>query len=147
MFGGLDTEKLEFLWLDGKKHTVQVTEGEDNKNLKTLADQYHKIVQEKEERSKQILYLGLGLTGNPSAAKGFLYGWIVKSIKDAEEKSGKPKWNIKHEERELSEDETRHHLAGELRELAERIEKDEEYKVKKAPILRGDVDDSTELFD
>ena len=146
MFSGLDTKKLEFLWLDGKKHSIELLNDDDAINIKEIADQYKKIVEEKEEQSKQILYLGLGLTGNPAAAKGFLYGWIVKSIKDAQEKKHGSKVRINHEEFQMSEDETRVHLATELRELADKIEQDDEYKVKNAPILRGDIDDSTELF-
>lgn len=147
MFGGLDTKKLEFLWIDGKKHTIEIFDGDEAVNIKSISDQYHKIAEEKQEQSKQILHLGLGLTGSPQAAKGFLYGWIVKSIRDAQEKKSGTRWRIHHDEYQVSEEETRTHLATELRELADRIEKDDEYKVKKAPILRGDVDDSTELFD
>lgn len=146
MFGGLDDRKLEFLWLDGKRHSVQILEGDEPIDLKELQKSYQKMSEDKEEACKDIQYLGLGLTGNPSAAKGFMLGWLVKSIKDSFEKKRKLKWKINHEVTEISEEEARTYLAGELRNLADKIENDDEYKVKKAPILRGDVD-GTELFE
>ena len=145
MFGGTDSKKLEFLWLDGKKHKIQIKEEEEYVDLKQLMDTYHKMAEEKDEQCKPIFYLGLGLTGNPAAAKGFMYGWLVKSIRDSLEKSGKTKWVIDHTADEVSEDEARNYLADELETIAKRIREDDEYKVKKAPVLRGDVD-GTELY-
>ncbi len=145
MFGGTDPKKLEFLWLDGKRHKIQIKEDEEQVDLKKLMDTYHKMAEEKGDQCKPIFYLGLGLTGNPSAAKGFLYGWLVKSIRDSMEKAGKPKWVIDHSVDEVSEDEARNIIADELEQLAKIIREDDEYKVKKAPVLRGDVD-GTELY-
>jgi len=146
MFGGADPKKIEFLWLDGKKHKIQIKEDTELVDFKQLMDTYHKMAEEKEEQCKPIYYLGLGLTGNPNAAKGFLYGWLVKSIRDSLEKSGKAKWVIDHTVDEVSEDEARNHIATELEELAKQIRENDEFKVKKAPVLRGDVD-GTELYD
>jgi hypothetical protein len=145
MFGGADPKKIEFLWLDGKKHKIQIREDAELVDFKQLMDTYHKMAEEKEEQCKPIYYLGLGLTGNPYAAKGFLYGWLVKSIRDSLEKSGKAKWVIDHSFDEVSEDEARNHIATELEELAKQIRENDEFKVKKAPVLRGDVD-GTELY-
>lgn len=145
MFGGTDSKKLEFIWLDGKRHKIQIKENDELVDIKHLMDTYHKMAEEKDEQCKPIQYLGLGLTGNPDAAQGFLYGWLVKSIKDSMEKAGKPKWTIDHTVDEVSEDEARNYFADGLEQLAKRIREDEDYKVKKAPILRGDVD-GTELY-
>ena len=145
MFGGTDPKKLEFLWLDGKRHKIQIKEDDDHVDLKHLMDTYHKMAEEKEDQCKPIFYLGLGLTGNPSAARGFLYGWLVKSIRDSMEKSGKSKWIIDHAVDEVSEEEARNYIATELETLAKTIREDAEYKIKKAPVLRGDVD-GTELY-
>lgn len=145
MFGGTDPKKLEFLWLDGKKHKIQIKEDAELVDLKNLMDTYHKMAEEKEDQCKPIFYLGLGLTGNTAAARGFLYGWLVKSIRDSMEKSGKPKWVIDHTMDEVSEEEARNIVAEELETLAKKIREDDEYKVKKAPVLRGDVD-GTELY-
>lgn len=145
MFGGTDKFKLEFLWVDGKKHTIEVKEADEKVDLKDLRDTFHKMMEEKEDQCKDIYYLGLGLSGHPAAARGFLYGWLVKSIRDSLEKAGKDKWKIVHEVEELSEEEARDHIAMQLEELAKTIREDDEYKVKKAPVLRGDAD-GTELF-
>lgn len=145
MFGGTDPKKLVFLWLDGKRHEVTIKDGEEPVDFKNLAETYHKMEQEKEDQCKQIYFLGLGLTGNPYAAKGFLYGWLVKSIRDSISKSHGTQWKIEHEVSELSEEEARNYVANELEDLAKKIRSDDEYKVKKAPILRGDVD-GTELY-
>ena len=145
MFGGTDPKKLEFLWLDGKKHKIQINNGEEQIDLKHLIDTYHKMTEDKEDQCKPIFYLGLGLTGNPAAAQGFLYGWLVKSIRDSMEKSGTSKWAIDHSVDEVSEEEARNYIATELETLAKTIREDAEYKIKKAPVLRGDVD-GTELY-
>lgn len=146
MFGGTDSKKLDFLWLDGKRHVVQIMEGEDAVDVKLLQDQFHKMIDDKEDLCKTIYYLGLGLTGNPSAARGFVYGWLVKSIRDSVEKSGRPRWKIEHDSSEISEDEAREHIAKELETLAKKIREDDDYKIKKAPIIRGEQD-GTDLFD
>ena len=80
MFGGTDTKKLDFLWLDGKKHVVQILEGDEAVDIQMLQEQYHKMIEDKEELCKTIYNFGLGLTGNPHSARGFVYGWLVKSI-------------------------------------------------------------------
>lgn len=146
MFGGTDTKKLDFLWLDGKKHVVKILEGDEPVDVKQLQDQYHKMIDDKEDLCKTIYHLGLGLTGNPSAARGFVYGWLVKSIRDSVEKSGRPRWKIEHESSDVSDDEAREHIATELETLAKKIRTDDEYKVQKAPIIRGETD-GTELFE
>jgi len=140
VFGGTDTKKLEFLWLDGKKHTVKVLEGDEPVDVKELTDQFHKMIDEKEELCKGIYHLGLGLTGDPSKARGFVYGWLVKSIRDSVEKAGRPRWKIEHESVEVSEDEAREHVATELESLAKKIRDDDGFKAKNTPILRGETD-------
>ena len=147
MFGGTNTKKLDFLWLDGKKHVVQIMEGDEPIDVQMLKDQYHKMIEDKEELCKTIYNLGLGLTGNPNAARGFVYGWLVKSIRDSVEKSGRPRWKIEHDITEISEEEAREHVALELETLAKKIREDDEMKVKKAPILRGDTDGTDDLFE
>ena len=144
MFGGTNPKQLEFLWLDGKKHKLQINTDTEEVDLKDLMETYHKMEKEKDDKCKPIYFLGLGLTGNPSAARGFLYGWLVKSIKDTMEKDT-GKWVIDHSADELSEEETRNHIANELEQLANTIRNDDDYKVKKAPVIRGDVD-GTELY-
>ena len=145
MFEGTDPKKIEFLWLDGKKHTIQIKEDGDRVDLKHLMDTYLKMVEEKEEQCKPILYLGLGLTRNPVAAKGFLYGWLVKSIRDSMEKNRNSKWIIDHTTDDVTEEEAKNHIADELELLAKAIREDTDYNVKKSPIVRGDVD-GTELY-
>jgi len=145
MFGGTDTKKLDFLWLDGKKHVVKILEEDDPIDIKQLQDQYHKMIDDKEDLCKTIYYLGLGLTGNPAAARGFIYGWLVKSIRDSVEKSGRPRWKIEHDSSDISDDEAREHIATELETLAKKIRTDDEYKVQKAPIIRGE--EGNDLFD
>jgi hypothetical protein len=146
MFGGTDTKRLDFLWMDGKKHVVQILEDDEAVDVKILQEQYHKMIEDKEELCKTIYYLGLGLTGSPSAARGFVYGWLVKSIRDSVEKAGRPRWKIEHESTDISEEEAREHVAKELETIAKKIRDDDEYKVKKAPILRGETD-GTDLFE
>lgn len=145
MFGGTDTKKLDFLWLDGKKHVVKVMEGDEPVDIKQLQDQFHKMIDTKEDLCKAIYHLGLGLTGNPAAGRGFVYGWLVKSIRDSVEKAGRPRWKIEHDVTDVSDEEAREHIALELETLAKKIRDDEEMKVKKAPILRGESDG--DLFD
>lgn len=146
MFGGTDTKKLEFLWLDGKKHTVRLMEADEPVDVKQLSDQFHKMIEDKADLCKSIYYFGLGLTGNPSTARGFVYGWLVKSIRDSVEKAGRPRWKIEHDSVDVSEEEAREHVASELEILAKKIRNDDEYKIKKAPVLRGETDE-TDLFE
>lgn len=146
MFGGTDSKKLDFLWLDGKRHIVKILEADESVDVKALQEQYHKMIDDKEDLCKTIYFLGLGLTGNPHAARGFVYGWLVKSIRDSVEKSGRARWKIDHDSTDISEDEAREHIALELETLAKKIRDDDEYKIKKAPIIRGETD-ATDLFD
>ena len=145
MFGGTDPKKREFLWIDGKKHTIQIKENDDRVDLIQLTKTYHKMATEKEEQCKPIFYLGVSLTGDPLAAKYFLYGWLVKSIRDTVEKNGNSKWVIDHVVDEISEEEARNHVADQLEELATELRTNSEYNVIKTPILRGDAD-GTELY-
>jgi hypothetical protein len=85
MFGGTDPKKLDFLWIDGKKHVVKIMEGDEAVDIKNLQDQYLKMIDEKEDLCKTIYHLGVGLTGHPAAGRGFVYGWLVKSIRDSVE--------------------------------------------------------------
>lgn len=146
MFGGTDSKKLDFLWLDGKVHTIKITEADDQVDIKKLRDQFHKIIEDKEDMCKNIYYLGVGLTGDPATARGFVYGWLVKSIRDSVEKAGRARWKIEHESADITEEEAREHMAIELETLAKRMREDTDMKIKKTPIIRGETD-GTDLFE
>ena len=140
-----DGKTLEYLWYDGKIYKIKITDGVNDLNLNELRETYKKLLEEKEDQCKSILKLGGGLTVDRAAAHGFLLGWLVKSIKDNFEKLNDCKLNIQVEEEKPSEDEIRSYVAESLKNLAEEILTNDDKKISKSPVVRGDVD-GLELF-
>jgi len=139
-----DSKKLEFLWFDHKMHEVLLSNGAETLDIEPIREMYKKVVEDKKDQCKNIYFLGAGLCGTSDAAHGFLLGWLVKSIRDDIVKKDGTRILIQHEEREITEDETRDHIVTSLLELADEI-KNSTDKLRKVPLVRGDVDGG-ELF-
>lgn len=145
MFGGTDKNKLEFVWVDGKKHVINLRDSESDIDIEEVRKAYQKIIDDNTDKCKDIYFLGCGLLGSPQAASGFVIGWLFKSLKDSFEKKESDKWNIVHNEEDMSDDEFKSFITGSLRQLADKIETDDDYKIKKAPVIHAEPD-GTELF-
>ena len=136
--------QLKFPWKDGKYHKVSITDGADNIDIDNLVATCTETLKEKKDQCKNIYYLGLAMTRDSSAASGFLMGWIVKSLKEATEKSSGNKWVITHDTEDIPPKEFRRRAAEELRLLADEIENSED-DLTKVPIVRNN--NGNELFE
>lgn len=142
MFENDDPTKVKILWYDGKMHTVYLNDGRDNVALSEVRKCYKEILENKVDKCKDIFYLGAALTGSTDGARGFLVGWLVRSIRDdmqARLEDGS-RIAIHHEEEELSEDEIKSYVAEGLESLAKKVREDADFQPKKAPILSGGAD-------
>ena len=145
----MSEELNEIKWFspyDKKMHAVRIDNGsEDGLDFNLVIDTMDSVVKSQEDECRKIYQLGLALTGNPSGARGFLDGWLCRSLKPTfEEKHGK--WTIQHETEKLSNAEIKNHIVEMLRETADKLENDEDFDAKNAPIVQS-RDNGTELFD
>lgn len=145
-FGGFDKYEYRWLWTDGKKHSLNISNQGKKVDLQSLNKKTKDIITEKEEQCKNIYWLGIGMSGDHYLAVGFVLGWLVRTLKDTFEKSSGGKWKINHEEEEIDQEEARIMLADQLAELEKKIRNDPEFNLKRGSIVKGDVD-GTELFD
>lgn len=135
--------QIKFPWTDKKFHTVQLVNSSGKLDINNLIDTAIQTLKDKEEICKKIYYLALGITRNPRLADGFVMGWIVKSLKDATEKSSNDKLEIVHEVEEIDPKEFRQRAADELRDLADKIQNSEDDV--SIPLVRED--DGSKLFE
>lgn len=140
MFISKDEKEIKWYWHDGKMHTVKVDLEDEPLDLKELHASAVKVMEEKEEMCKNIMFLGIALTGSSEGGWGFLMGWLIRSIK--KDKS----WQINHVEEDVPDDEVAEHLASLMEEGAKMLrEKKGEGKPKVSnPTVGGP--DATELF-
>lgn len=141
----IDPTKLKSLWYDGKMHTISIYDGKENINLDNLRECYKKILEDKKDQCNDIFHLGAVLTGSEGPARGFLLGWLVKSIRDDIQTKKSVKLTIVHEEEKLPDEEIKTYFVESLRSLADEIEKDADFTPKKAPINVSQPD-GTELY-
>jgi len=146
MFLETNDNKLDFIWLDKKKHTITITNnlGEDI-DIKKIKDLCSKTFSEKKTKCEDLYYLGIGLEGNSDIAFGFVMGWIIKTIKDKTEETSETKWTIKHEVKELEDTEYRSTMVDSLRKLADYIEENKDATVKSIS-FPGVTNGPTDLF-
>lgn len=131
---------------DKKMHTLRIDDGsEDGVDLNNIIDTMDSIVKSQEEECKKIYLLGIALTGTPSGARGFLDGWLCRSLKPTFE-ANQGKWTIQHNTEKLTSDEIKNHIIETLRDTANKLENDEEFDLKNAPVIQS-RDNGTELFD
>lgn len=130
---------------DRKMHTVRIDNGTDEGlDIHEVLDSMDEVAKSKEEECKRIYFLGVAVTGSVGGGRGFLDGWLMRSLRDTyETKSGK--WSILHDTEQLSNEELRSHFVRMLRDAADRIETEDDFDPKNAPVVKRD--DGTELFD
>lgn len=130
---------------DRKMHSVRIDNGTDEGlDIYEVLDSMDEVSKSKEEECKKIYYLGVAVTGSVGGGRGFLDGWLMRSLRDHfEQQSGK--WNVLHETEQLSNEELKSHFVEMLRETADKIENEEDFNPKNAPIVKRD--DGTELFE
>ena len=140
MFISKDEKEIKWYWHDGKMHNIKIEDGEESLDLKELHQSAFKVIEEKEEMCKNIMFLGVALTGSSEGGFGFLMGWLIRSMKKNNS------WKINHTEEEVPDDEVAEHLASLMEEGAKILrEKKGNGKPKVAnPTLGGP--DATELF-
>jgi len=134
------SKEMSFLWIDGKIHNVSVSDGNELVNMQEIRTLCKKQKELKKEQCDKIYFLGLCLTGSPELAEGFLTGWLIKSIKDAAESSGNFKWTINHSIDDVSKEELRSFCVKYLRDMADVLEKKENFTLPKNPFFNGDID-------
>jgi len=143
----MSEELKEVKWFspfDKKMHTCRINIGEEDLDFNEVLDTMDNVAKQQEDKCKQIYYLGLAITGNPSGARGFLDGWLARSLKDKfEEKYGK--WTIQHETEKLTNAELKTHFVTMLRDAADKIETIDDFDPKNAPVVNN-RDNGTELF-
>lgn len=145
MFLEMNENTIDFIWSDKKRHQITIEDGSGEVDINQLKETYRKTIMDKKDKCEDLYYLAIGLEGNPDIGLGFVIGWVLKSIKDQNEKMNSSKWNIKHTVHELSDDEYRTIMASSLRKLADLMENDHDTSIKQMPILGGNSDPS-ELF-
>lgn len=140
-----NTTEIQWFWpFDKKMHTIRISTDAEDVNFDEIKKAMDKIISDQEDQCKLIYFLGISLTGSPAGARGFLWGWLMRSLKDEMEKVN-GKWNIKHDEEEKTDSEVQSYLVKTLREMADIIEKDDEFKSTDAPVIK-DSEDGTNLF-
>jgi hypothetical protein len=143
----MSEELRELKWFDfsdRKMHSCKINSGEEDLDFVEILDNLASIQKQNEEMCKQIYSLGVALTGSNPGARGFLEGWILRSLKDKSEKEH-GKWNILHSTETLSSAELKQTFVQGLREAADRLEKDEDFDPSNAPVVKN-RDDGTSLF-
>lgn len=140
-------ELKEIRWFnfsDGKMHSCKIGIKENELDFNVLLEAIENIIKNNEDKCKSIYFLGLAMTGSNPGARGFLDGWLARSLKDKmEEEQGK--WNILHEAIAMTKDEIKSQLVKGLREAADKLENEDEFDPKNAPVVKN-RDDGTELF-
>jgi hypothetical protein len=140
-------EQTELTWFwpyDKKMHHVKIVHENGSVDFDQLRKAVSKLIEDQEDMCKSIYELGIGLTGSFTTAHSFMFGWLVRSLKDGLEKQD-GKWTIQHEEESKSDGEIQTHLVTTLRELADEIEKNDSFSAKDAPVIK-DGNDQTNLF-
>lgn len=135
--------ELKWLWIDGKKHTVKITAGEEELNITEILKTAKKVTEDNKDMCKAIAYLGVGITGSAEGAQGFLMGWLLRSLKQTQETDHK--WNIQHDEELVDDEEAREHTIHMLEGLIEKM-RDTNISKKDMPVVRGDNNGATDLF-
>jgi hypothetical protein len=140
MFISKDEKEIKWYWHDGKMHNIKINSSEDTLDLKELHQSAYKVIEDQEEMCKNIMFLGIALTGSSEGGFGFLMGWLIRSIKKDKQ------WQINHTEEEIPDEEVAEHLASLMEEGAKMLrEKKGEGKPKVSnPTVGGP--DATELF-
>jgi hypothetical protein len=115
MFISKDDKEIKWFWYDQKMHTVKMTLDGEALDLKELFESASKLVEDKEEMCKNIMYLGVALSGSSDGGYGFLMGWLLRSMKKDKN------WLINHSQEDVPEDEAAEHLASVLEEGARMI--------------------------
>ena len=140
MFISKDEKEIKWYWHDGKMHNIKINLDDESLDLKELHQSAFKVIEEKEEMCKNIMFLGIALTGSSEGGFGFLIGWLLRSMK--KDKA----WKINHTEENVPDDEVAEHLASLMEEGAKMLrEKKGEGKLKVSnPMVGGP--DATELF-
>lgn len=139
MFISKDTKEFKWYWLDKKMHTVSIEIDGEKLDVEDLYKAAQKLTQEKEDMCKNIVFLGLAMTGNQESAWGFLLGWLIRSIKKDSN------WIIQHNEEEISDEEVRTHIADAFENYAKQLREGKLDEVAKStPNIGGN--DGTEFF-
>lgn len=139
MFFSKDTKAFKWYWLDKKMHTVTIEVDGELMDIEDLYKTATTLVKDKEDMCKTINYLGLGMTGSPEAAWGFLLGWLIRSIK--KDKG----WQIQHTDEEVPQDEVNNHVADALENYAKMVRSGElDKNTTSTPFVGGS--DGTDLF-
>jgi len=144
----MSEELKEIRWFnpfDKKMHTCRINIGEEDLDLNEVLDTMDSVAKNNEDKCKQIYYLGIAITGSNPGARGFLDGWLIRSLKEGFEAS-RGKWNIQHETEKLENAEIKSHFIKMLREAADKLELDNDFDPKNAPVVKN-RDDGTELFE
>jgi hypothetical protein len=138
MLPSQDSKEFKWIWLDEKMHTVNIEEDGEKVDIEELHRTASNLINDKEDLCKSIYFLGICLTGSSEAAWGFLYGYLVRSIK-----RDKP-WTINHSEEETSPEERRNHLADQFEMLGKMIREGKMNDKVSTPNVGGD--DGTDFF-
>lgn len=142
MFISEKSDEIKWYWLDKKMHSIKINNNGNYVDLHKITDILKDTSSDNKEECKNILYLGLAMSGSPDAASGFLTGWLMRSIKL---KDG-DNWNIEHETEEVDEDEMKERLADAFEQYAKQIRKGNKDTTGIPTPTEGGFD-GTELFE
>jgi hypothetical protein len=135
-----DGKKITFMNIDGKVYSVAMIDATGNCiDFNDIGETYKKIVDEQNDKCKNIRRLGTALTYNAEISLGFLLGWVIKSIKDTLENESNTSYNIQIEEESVTKGQIRQYTAESLRTLADEIENSEDDDAPRSPIIKKDV--------
>lgn len=134
-----DGKTIKTLYFDGKMYSVSIINGENSIDLNQLHEAYEKVVEDKPDQCKNIVKLGAAISGSPDVSRGFLLGWVVKSIKDKIDADTGIIHNISVEEEVVSKEEIRNYTVESLRNLANEIEEMDIDKTPTKPMVVNDI--------
>jgi hypothetical protein len=133
-----DTKEFKWIWSDGKMHKVNIDLDGEKIDIEELYKTASNLLSEKEDLCKSIYFLGVCLTGNPDSAWGFLFGYLIRSIK--KDKA----WIINHEEEDIPADERNEYMAEAFESVAKMIREGKMNEKVSTPNVGGD--DGTDFF-
>lgn len=148
-----DELKIKFLWHDTSENIIKLMLSDADRknqnpvNIKELKEKIKNIIDSKKSECEKIYYLGVGISSGGvggfrdprhSFGVGLLYGWLIRAIKDSQEKDGKI-LEIQHDKRQISKEEFKEMAASAFEKLAKEIRDSEEKESES--ILNGEIND------
>lgn len=143
----MSEELKEIKWFnpfDKKMHSVKINNDSEGLDFNEILQNMEQLSKTKENECKKIYYLGVALTGSNDGGRGFLDGWLMRSLRESYEREN-GKWSLIHNADQLSNDEVKSYFVNMLRSTADKLESEDDFDPKNAPVVKRD--NGTELFD